>query len=237
MNDAPPTDSPDPAPPAGDPAYAGSDYEAAVTDLVGVLAYGALSACVRLAGDADLAPTLGVTAAMARLAMAEYEQYAELAAVLRERGVDPESAMAPFVAPFAGYHERTKASTWLEALVKAHVGDGVAKDFYAEMAALVDDRTRAAIAPVAGERATSDFVVPLVRAAIGADPSAVGRLSLWGRRLLGEAMSQAQAVAVERDSLTNLLVGADADVAVVGEMFTRLQQRHLARMAELGLSG
>ena len=46
-----------------------------------------------------------------------------------------EAAMAPFVAPFASFHERTRPKGWLEGLVKAYVGDGIAKDFYREMGA------------------------------------------------------------------------------------------------------
>jgi len=78
--------------------------------------------------------------------------------------------------------------------------------------------------------------VPIVTAAIATDPRSTGRLSLWGRRLMGEALSQGQAVAVDRDALANLLVGTGADLTRVGEMFERLQGRHQERMAKLGLS-
>ena len=53
----------------------------------------------------------------------------------------------------------------------------------------------------------ANFAVATVRAAIEADPRIGGRLALWGRRLVGEAMSQAQRVAAERDGLASLLVG------------------------------
>jgi len=67
------------------------------------------------------------------------------------------------------------------------------------------------------------------------DRTAGGRLALWGRRLLGEALSQAQAVAVERDAMSALLVGGGVDLAEVGQMFTRLTDNHTARMQALGL--
>ena len=44
--------------------------------------------------------------------------------------------------PFDAFHERTKPKGWLEGLVKAYVGDGIAKDFYREMSVYVDDDTR-----------------------------------------------------------------------------------------------
>ncbi len=76
----------------------------------------------------------------------------------------------------------------------------------------------------------SEFAVDRVRAAIDADPRLAGRLALWGRRLVGEALSQAQRVAAERDALAALLVGGldrpGADLAEVGRMFARLTETH-----------
>ncbi len=211
-------------------------YRAAVVDLLGVLAYGELTAFVRAAVDSDLAPTLSLKSAMAGLANTEYVQYSQLVEHMRGHGIDPELAMAPFVVPFAAYHERTKPKGWLEGLVKAFVGDGIAKDFYREMSAFVDDDTRDVMARALDDAGESDFVVTVVRDALKTDRTAAGRLARWGRRLLGEALSQAQAVAVERDALSALLVGGGVDLAEVGQMFTRLTDNHSTRMALLGLS-
>ena len=72
----------------------------------------------------------------------------------------------------------------------------------------------------------SEFAVDRVRAAIQADPRVAGRLALWGRRLVGEMLSQAQRVAAERDALSRMLVGdleggglPGFDLAEVGRMF------------------
>ena len=86
----------------------------------------------------------------------------------------------------------------------------------------------------------SEFVVDRVRAAIAADPRVGGRLALWGRRLMGEALSQAQRVAAERDALTALLAGGvdrpGMDLAAIGRLFTRLTENHSQRMEALGLA-
>ena len=113
-------------------------YRAAVVDLLGLLACGELAAFSRLAGDAELAPTMAERARMAGLAVAEYDHYRLLSDALVERGADPETAMATFAAHYATFHERTRPSTWLEGVVKAYVGDGIATDFYREVAAYVD---------------------------------------------------------------------------------------------------
>ena len=79
----------------------------------------------------------------------------------------------------------------------------------------------------------SVFVVDRVRAAIEADPRVGGRLALWGRRLMGEALSQAQRVAAERDALARCSpaawTGPAMDLAAIGRLFTRLTENHSAR--------
>jgi hypothetical protein len=57
---------------------------------------------------------------------------------------------------------------------------------------------------------------------------------------MGEALTQAQRVVAERDSLSALLAGGvdrpGLDLAAIGRMFTRLTERHAQRMSELGLA-
>lgn len=219
----------------GDP-----DYRSAVIDLLGALAYGELRAFSQLATDAELAPSLAHRSELAFLAGQELAHHALLADRLRDLDVQPEQAMQPFVAPIDAFHERTRPSGWLEGLVKAFVGEGIAQDFYREIAAYVDRDTRDLVIRVLDDRGRAGFVVAAVRDAITADPRVAGRLALWGRRLVGEALSQAQHVAVERDALAALLIGAPgrptADLAELGRMFVRLTDEHSRRMKLLGLT-
>ena len=216
------------------------DYQAAVVDLLGVLALGELAGFEHLAADASLAPTLADRAALGEMAVAEFGHFLLLRDRLHELGVDPDEAMAPFVPALEMFHERTAPSTWLEGLVKAFVGDGIASDFYREVTAYVDPSTRELVDRVLDDSGHSDFVVGRVGDAIAADPRQAGRLALWGRRLVGEALSQAQRVAAERDAMSALLVGGvdrpGADLAEIGRMFARLTERHTRRMAQLRLS-
>jgi len=75
-----------------------------------------------------------------------------------------------------------------------------------------------------------------VRAAIETDSAVAGRLALWARRLVGEALVQAQRAAVDRAALARLLVGGSMDLAAVGQLLTRLTERHAERMKSLGLT-
>ncbi|MGW6919373.1 ferritin-like fold-containing protein [Kitasatospora sp. NPDC054939] len=226
----------------GDWATCSADpgYRAAVLDLLGALAYGELSAFERLAEDAKLAPDLADKAALARMASAEFQHFQRLHDRLAEVGADPERAMEPFVEPLELFHRMTAPSDWLEGLVKAYVGDAIATDFYREVAVRLDDDTRELVLGVMSDTGHSEFAVDRVRQAIEADHKVGGRLALWGRRLMGEALSQAQRVVAERDALSNLLVGGahvqGFDLVEVGKMFTRITEAHTRRMAALGLA-
>jgi ferritin-like protein len=230
--------------PAVGPTLDDVAYRAAVVDLLGVLAYGELSAFVRLAADAALAPTISDEAQLAEMAVAEFRHFTRLRDRLAELGVDPEAAMAPFVAAIDGFHESTAPADWLEGLMKAYVGDGVGIDFYREVARFLDADTQALVLDVLADTGHSAFVVATVREAIAADQRVAGRLALWGRRLMGEMLSQAQRTAAERDALSNLLVGGIGgevvmpgfDLAEIGRMFARLTEEHTRRMRALGLS-
>lgn len=219
----------------GDPVY-----RQAVVDLLGVLAYGELTAFSRLASDADLAPKLTAKAELARMAAVEFHHFEVLRGHLEELGADPETAMEPFVAALDAFHERTAPATWLEGLVKAYVGDGIASDFYREISAFLDPDTHALVERVLVDTGTADFVVREVRTAIEQDPRVAGRLALWGRRLVGEALAQAQRVAADRDGLAALLVGSvdrpGADLSELVRMFGRLTESHTRRMGLLGLA-
>jgi hypothetical protein len=214
-------------------------YRPAVIDLLGVLAYGELTAFERFVMDATMAPTVDDKAALDALAVKEFHHFERLRDRLQLLGVDPVSAMEPFRPAFDAFHEHTAPSDWLEGLVKAYVGDGIATDFYREVAAYVDADTRALVLEVLENSGQSEFIVDRVRKAIEEDRRIGGRLALWGRRLVGEAWSQAQRVAADRDALTALLVGGvdrpGMDLAAIGRMFARLTEMHTQRMTALGL--
>ena len=209
----------------------------AVVDLLCALAYAELTAFDRLAEDARLAPTLAGRAALARMAAAEIAHHSRLTDRITELGVNPAHAMAPFVAALDAFHNSTRPGTWLEGLVKAYVGDGLAADFYREIASFLPDPDKALVLEVLADTGHADFAVREVRAAIAADRTVAGRLALWGRRLVGEAMTQSQAVIAEHDRLAELIMTGTGDVTGIGRLIERITTAHTERMAALGLRG
>ena len=205
-------------------------------DLLGAIAYGALTAFERLAQDAAGAPTLADKVTLATMAGRQVDHLERVRDRLAELGADLMQAMTPFHRAFDDFHAHTRPKDWLEGLMWVYVGSGFADDFYAEVAVHVDEATRALVDDVLSDAGHEDFVVSHVRAGIEADPRVAGRLALWGRRLVGEALSQAQRVAVDRAGLTALLMGtAGADVVSINRTFSRLIENHAARMERLGL--
>ena len=208
-----------------------------VLDLLGIVAYAQLTAFFRLTDDAALAVELADKAALAEMAAAEFGHFQLVRRRIEELHADPWQVMAPFVAAVDAFHARTAPADWLEGLVKAYVGDGIAADFYRTVATLLDAPTQALVLEVLADTGHAEFVIERVRAAIAADPKVAGRLALWARRLVGEAFGQAQRVAAEREPLARLLADDSRNqLGDIGRMFARLTDDHAARMAALGLS-
>ena len=202
-----------------------------------MLAYGELTAFDRLAEDARLAPTLAGRAALARMAAAEITHYGRLVERLTELGADPAEAMAPFVPALDAFHESTRPSTWLEGLVKAYVGDGLATDFYREIAAfLPPPRPRPGAGGARRHRprrlrrprgAGRHRRRPPARRPAGAVGTTAGRRG---------DQPQAQAVIAEHDGLAALIVEGTGDLAGVGRLIERITAAHTERMKTLGLN-
>jgi tRNA-(MS[2]IO[6]A)-hydroxylase (MiaE)-like len=215
----------------------GGEHADGVVDLLGMLAYAALSSFFRLSDAAAVAESLPDKIALAEMAAAEYGHFRRLVQRLEELDADPQAAMQPFVQALDAFHARTRPADWLEELVKAYVGDGVSADFYRTVADLLDPQTQALVNEVLADMDHSEFVIARVREAIVADPPVAGRLVLWARRLVGEAFGQVQRIATEREPLARLLGGGDSpQPGKISRMFAKFTDAHSGRMAALGLA-
>jgi hypothetical protein len=117
------------------------------------------------------------------------------------------------------------------------VGDGLAADFYREIAAFLPEPDRTLVEEVLADTGHADFAVREVRAAIAADRKVAGRLALWARRLVGEAISRSQSVIAERDDLGQLIMEGMGDLGGLARLIDRITAAHSARMRALGLRG
>jgi hypothetical protein len=206
-----------------------------VTELFSLLAYGEVVAFYRLTDEARMAPNLRGRINMASMAAAEMYHYELLRDALDRRGVDVVPAITKYASALENYHRLTTPSTWLEALVKTYIGDALAADFYLEIASALPGEAADVVRAVLSETGHSQFVVAEVKAAVTASDKQRHRLALWSRRLLGEAITQAQFVLAEHDELVDLVMSGGG-LTQLTEFFDRLQRTHNARMQELGLA-
>jgi 1,2-phenylacetyl-CoA epoxidase catalytic subunit len=206
-----------------------------VEQLFALLAYGEVAAFYRLTDEARMAPNLAGRINMASMAAAEMNHYELLRDALAKRGVDIVSTMTKYASALENYHRLTMPSTWLEALVKTYIGDALAADFYLEIADALPGEASDVVRAVLSETGHSQFVVAEVKAAVTASDRQRHRLALWSRRLLGEAITQAQYVLAEHDELVDLVVSSGEGLGRLADFFERLQNTHNTRVRELGL--
>lgn len=216
----------------------GETYTRFLTDLLGVIAYGELSAFERMSSDARFSPTLHDRATLGRLAVHEYAHFELICARLGAMGVDPEEAMRPFQASVDAFHDRTRPADWYESLMKFYVTDAISDDFYQAVASRLDPETNSLIQGLKATEQPGEILLGRLREALADDPRLASRLALWGRRLVGEALTQAQRVVIERAFLGGLFEG-EGQAAVDAEiksLTAQLTRNHSKRMSLLGLT-
>jgi hypothetical protein len=199
-------------------------------DLFGLLACARLTAFERRAADAGRATSYEDKVVLGRLAVGAFTQFERLRDRLVELGADPWEAMRPFQEAIGEFHEHSRPADTVEALTKVYVADSILADFYVAAAGEVDAETRAVVEESLADSGHAELLAERLRAAADADPRLASRLGLWARRLVGEALSQANTIAGDRATLA-ALVGEEG----VEAMFGRVLDRHTARMRTINL--
>ncbi len=205
----------------------------ASTALLGLVAYGELSAFSQLAADAQRAPDLAGRAELATLAAVEMDHYVRVRDHLAARGVDVLHAMEPFVGRVDALLSSVGAHDWPEALVATVLGRGLVTDLQAEALEGLSGAEADLVREVIAETGHGAFVEARIAEAC-ADPQVHARLAMWGRRLLGEALAAVVAAFDEHPGLAAVVEGTPGREARAA-VLKRLKSRHNKRVAQLGL--
>lgn len=203
--------------------------------LLGLIAYQELTAFEHLSSDARLSPTLVDRETLARLAVTEFTHYELIREIIASRGMDAQAVIEPFVASIDEMHKRTKPGDWYESLTKAYVIDGVAADFYTHIASALTDEARTLVGEVKTSDANTEWLRERLQLAITDRPDRASRLALWGRRLLGEALTQAREIGEQYDYWGALEPGSDRG-QTMSALFAKLVENHSRRMSKLGMT-
>ncbi|GAB3263170.1 ferritin family protein [Arthrobacter pigmenti] len=219
--------------PSSDPG----SYRSFVIDLLGIMAYGELSAFERLSSDARFSPALTDRVILGSRAVAEFAHYELIAGQLESMEANVAETMRPFMAAVDAFHDRTRPADWYESIMKAYVLDAISGDFYRALARHLDPQTQRVVAEVQVTEEQSNVLMSRLKEALVDNPRLASRLALWGRRLVGEALTQAQRLGIERSFLEGLIALQDQPgTDQVSKLFADLTREHSRRMNLLGLT-
>lgn len=207
--------------------------------VLGMLGSLQLSGFSRLAADATAAPDVDRRLELVRLAGRTLERLERVSARTTELGADLRRTMEPYAGMLTDFDARTAPSTWSERLLKSYVGYEVADDFCRVVGGSLSEPTRSLVRDALSDDAQATLVIDALGEACAVDPTLSARLALWGRRLVGEALTVVQRVLTDRPELRDLVVQAEGD-APAGEAQTRLfghlTAEHTRRMERIGLT-
>jgi hypothetical protein len=235
------------------PGAAGVDpsVPAGVVELVGLAAYTELAEFGLLAARSVDAPTLAARQALADGAARALTRQHALLALVTDGSADAAAVVvAPFDGAFVDFDMRTRTDVWAEGLLKGVVGHGVAQDFCRTLAVGVQGHVGTSLRtvlerPAPGREAEAAAgadaeAVRLLDEVAAADEVLASRLALWGRRVVGEALSLVTTFVDARPHLTALAgdsartLGVDADPRAW--LVSRLTAEHTRRMDRLRLA-
>ena len=174
-------------------------------EVLGILAYSSLAFMTRLAKDGEQAPTFEAHVEHARMAARCFKLYQQLEVWSEHRGFDLLAAGDAFSGAYDDLDARTRPTTFAERAVKTFITRGMLGDMLirvAQVHGLFDG--------------------------IEEDEQLSARLSLWGRRVAGEALGLVRATLFTYPSLA-------ASPENVDEITEYVIKRHGERMKDIHL--
>lgn len=199
-------------------------------ELLGLAAQVEHTQFTRLAAYSRVAPGTAQRLALAHCAAERVDACDRLLARVSELGGDPEAAMGSWAHVMDGFDARTTSTSWAERLLVPYIGYGVTDDFCRLAADGLDAESRELMCTVLTEQPSAALAVSELDDVVTRDHVLTARLALWGRRLVGEALTVVQSVLEQKPGLEPL-VGVGR-----GALFGKLTAEHARRMGRLKLT-
>jgi hypothetical protein len=118
--------------------------------------------------------------------------------------------------------------------VRSYVGYNMVQDMLRALAEGVPAQLRAETAASVGSSGHDDLVAAMLVPVLETEPQLAARLGLWGRRVVGEALTIVRRLFQEHPALVEL-AGPDGE-ASVSRLVGDLQAEHSRRLGRLGLN-
>jgi len=177
--------------------------------MLGLVAFTRITAYARLARDVSQTTDFADQLALARMGVSFVTAIDDLEA-------------------FADMELRTRPRDWWERMVKSYIFVGILADME-DLAAQFVGADMIEILGVSGSAGLTQWVRARLRDGIAADPTVESRLSMWGRRVAGEAVAGVRAIL---DAYPLLLPAGEE----VNDKVEEIQKQHSRRMEDLGLT-
>jgi hypothetical protein len=186
------------------------------------------------ARDAAASDRVAIRVTMADIAAAEQETCRVARRRLSHLGVDPLAEMVPYLRELSGFDCGSATDQWWERVLGTYLAHGIASQTKRELAANLDTSARGTVEDVLGDCAGADYLQALLVSATRGDSRRTARLSLWGRRVAGDALGMIAGMVARLAPLGELL-RLDADDGAA-RLHAELSASHSRRMEGLGLA-
>ncbi|MDO5728218.1 MAG: ferritin-like fold-containing protein [Actinomycetaceae bacterium] len=195
-----------------------------VNQLLGLSAYAAVSAQARLAKDADQAPKTFEHIDMARMSGQAWKIFERIEKRAQVSDVDLLNEVRRYEGILDDLDARTRPTTWWERLTKTYVTVGIFTDALREVARAVGENE---LAEEVTDFGHGEWVRNRLAPYTNDDEQLRARLSLWTRRVGGEALGLVRAFMFTNPELAG---SADPDA-----LMERLSHAHKQRLADINL--
>jgi hypothetical protein len=111
-----------------------------------------------------------------------------------------------------------------------YVVSGLTRDFWLLLAGGLPKALQARVTEILRDGGDEELLAGVLERMLQGDARYVSRLSLWARRLVGDAML------ICKDALAEAIVSADDAVARLEPIFTDVLANHTSRLERVGLT-
>lgn len=206
-----------------------AEFAPGILPFLGLTAYLQLELYEASARAVAGAPNLQSKEVLARVAGVTLQKHQKLTDELRRRGHEPHVVMNPYTQVIDRYIERIDVPDWHQYVLSIYLVGGLFDGFFASLAGGLKDGYRGEAVAILRDTTGRDELAELLAGEIAADPSLAHRLSLWGRRLVGDTLLVSRAV-------LTLSEKREFVASEVEPVFTELISDHTRRMDGLGLT-